>query len=455
MRFRTFVALSTVAALGAAPPHEAWSTTPTIWGTSPTAILGSFFERANSVLRAADPMRDLESPRRAIRGLVAEVFDFREAAAIALGPIWPSRTPQEQEEFIHLFADLLERGYIAVFSSKASLRGGGVTVQYLAESISGESASVPTRVLTRTGEELPVEYRLVRRDQRWTVRDVIVDGVSLVANYRAQFTRILGTSTFPDLMVRMRTAPDAPIFAAAARALAPAAPPGSSTPAAPASPVASTSESSAPDPAPNAQPDTPAPRSAGPAAPASPGLLATPAVATAKESASGGQPEPGKAPPAPAAPAKAAPVKPDARKADRPAVAGAAPAGKPNLPVVASAALAPKPERPAGDVANPGRQAPENAPGTTAVASAATSLMPAAKYWVQLGAFKTLEGAQILVSSLRPQTAIISTGPGPGAGSASLNRVRIGPFADHAQAQAKLRELDDRGYPGFIALTQD
>ena len=486
MRFRTLVALSIAAALGAILPPAAWSASSTVWSTSPTAILGSFFERANSVLRTADPARDLESPRRAIRGLVAEVFDFREAAAIALGPVWRSRTPQEQEEFIWLFADLLERGYIAAFSSKANMSGGGLTVHYLAESVSGESASVPTRVLTRTGEELPVEYRLARRGERWTVRDVIVDGVSLVANYRAQFTRILGTSTFPDLMVRMRSGPDTPIFATARRPPATAA-------AASTAEAASTSDSSAPDRGSKAQPDAASPESPRAIALPSPGPPVSPAAVAQKEStAGGGRPEVVKTPPVPPAAAKAEPAKTDAPKTDRaktepprkvtvradttkpdrPTAAGTTAATPPDRAAPAGTALAATSDRaaPAGTAlaATSDRAAPALAPKPDRPASApaalaakppappaTASLVPTSKYWVQLGAFQTLAAARLLASSLLPQTAVISNGPGPGAGAAILNRVRIGPFADHAQAAAKLRELDDRGYPGFIALTQD
>src|SRR5689334_9123131 len=154
---RPLVAVSLGIVLGVLPSSAAWA-------TSPTAVLGTFFERANAVLRSADPARGLEEPRHAIRLLIAEVFDFREAAAVALGPVWTSRTPREQDEFIQLFADLLERGYIAAFSSKARLVGG-ISVHYMAESVAGDAATVPTRVLTRAGDDLPVDYRLARRGE--------------------------------------------------------------------------------------------------------------------------------------------------------------------------------------------------------------------------------------------------------------------------------------------------
>ena len=180
------------------------------WAATPTATLRAFFERANAVLRSADPERGPDEPRRAIRALVNEVFDFREAAALALGPAWRSRTPGEQEEFVRLFADLLERGYVATLGSKVRA-AGGVTIDYQAESLEGDSAIVSTTLPTRSGGELPVEYRMIRRGEGWAVRDVVVEGVSLVVNYRAQFNRALRASSYADLVARMREdSPDAP-----------------------------------------------------------------------------------------------------------------------------------------------------------------------------------------------------------------------------------------------------
>src|SRR5262245_36228726 len=89
------------------------------WPAPPTAILGSFFERANAILRSADLTMGIEEPRRAIRTLARTIFDFHEAAALALGPAWTTRTATEQEEFVRLFTDLLERGYLAMIGSKA------------------------------------------------------------------------------------------------------------------------------------------------------------------------------------------------------------------------------------------------------------------------------------------------------------------------------------------------
>src|SRR5713101_3342517 len=170
---------------------------------SPTATLEAFFGRANTILVSVDAERGLEEPRQAIRDLVNEVFEFRGAGALVLGSVWLSRAPEDQDEFIHLFANVLERGFVAAISSKASL-AGGVRIQYLGESVAGDSATVATTILTRAGSALPVDYWLVWRGERWKVQDVVIDGVSLLANYRAQFKRVLAVHPYTELIARMR-----------------------------------------------------------------------------------------------------------------------------------------------------------------------------------------------------------------------------------------------------------
>jgi phospholipid transport system substrate-binding protein len=174
-----------------------------VWAMSPTGTLEAFFARINTVLRSVDRAQGFETPRQAIRDLVNELFDFRAAAAVALGSVWLSRVPEDQDAFTRLFATLLERGFIAMIGSKASV-AGGVHIRYLRESIDGESASVETTLLTRAGHELPVDYWMVRRGDRWKVRDVIVDGVSLVLNYRAQFAPVLAAYPYAGLVAKMQ-----------------------------------------------------------------------------------------------------------------------------------------------------------------------------------------------------------------------------------------------------------
>jgi phospholipid transport system substrate-binding protein len=182
---------------------------------SPTAVLEAFFEGTNAVLKTVDPFGDLEQPRQAVRELVYEVFDFQGASALALGSAWLSRTPDEQDEFVRLFAVFLERGFIGVIGAKASV-SDGVKIQYVDESIGDEWAGVATSLLTRNGQELTVDYWFVRRGDRWKVQDVVIDGVSLIANYRSQFTRVLAAYPYSEVLARLGgSRPDAPAMVAA------------------------------------------------------------------------------------------------------------------------------------------------------------------------------------------------------------------------------------------------
>ena len=182
---------------------------------SPTAVLEAFFERANAILKTVGPFGDLDQPRQAVRELLNEVFDFRGASTLALGPAWLSRTPDEQDEFVRLFTVFLERGFIGMIGAKASV-ADGVKIQYVDESIGDEWAGVATSLLTRSGQELPVDYWFARLGQRWKVQDVVIDGVSLIANYRSQFTRVLGAYPYAEVIARLGGGlPEAPAMVAA------------------------------------------------------------------------------------------------------------------------------------------------------------------------------------------------------------------------------------------------
>jgi phospholipid transport system substrate-binding protein len=138
--------------------------------------------------------------RTAVRRIANEIFDFGETARRSLGRHWQPRTPAERDEFVLLFSDLLERSYI----SKVELYGGE-KIQYLGDTTEGEQAKVQTKLLTKAGSEIPIEYRMHRKSDRWLVYDVIIEGVSLIANYRSQFNKIIQTTSYQELVRKMKT----------------------------------------------------------------------------------------------------------------------------------------------------------------------------------------------------------------------------------------------------------
>jgi phospholipid transport system substrate-binding protein len=138
--------------------------------------------------------------RVAVRKVAEDIFDFGETAKRSLGRHWAARTPQERDEFTKLFGDLLERSYI----SKIELYGGE-KIQYVGDRIEGDTAIVQSKLLTKSGGEVPIDYRMLRKGDRWLVYDVVIEGVSLVSNYRTQFNKIIQTSSYQDLVKKMKT----------------------------------------------------------------------------------------------------------------------------------------------------------------------------------------------------------------------------------------------------------
>jgi phospholipid transport system substrate-binding protein len=151
-----------------------------------------------------DPGLKAEADRRAaVRRIANDIFDFNEIARRSLARHWQPLTDRQREEFTALFSDLLERSYI----SKIELYGGEKIV-YASERIDGDTANVGTRIITKNGTEVPIDYRLLKKADRWLVYDVNIEGVSLVSNYRTQFNKIIQTASYDELVQKLRTKQD-------------------------------------------------------------------------------------------------------------------------------------------------------------------------------------------------------------------------------------------------------
>jgi phospholipid transport system substrate-binding protein len=137
--------------------------------------------------------------RAAIRKAAEEIFDIEEMSRRSLGRHWSALTADDQGEFVRLFADILDRAYLAKIVLYRVQRFAVV-----GDSIDRDHATVKTRIATRETGEIGVEYRLLRRQDRWMTYDIHVEGVSLLANYRSQFDRIFQSSGREGLFRRLR-----------------------------------------------------------------------------------------------------------------------------------------------------------------------------------------------------------------------------------------------------------
>ena len=175
------------------------------WAGIPTDQLKGAIDRVVKTLE--DPAYKGEGKglerRRAVRKIADDIFDFTEISRRALARHWQTLSEKQREEFVGLFADLLERSYI----SKIELYGGE-KIQYTNERVDGETATVATRIITKNGTDVPVDYRMHKKGDRWLVYDVNIEGVSLVSNYRTQFNKIIQTASYNDLVQKLKTKQD-------------------------------------------------------------------------------------------------------------------------------------------------------------------------------------------------------------------------------------------------------
>jgi phospholipid transport system substrate-binding protein len=158
-------------------------------------------EKAIRILK--DPQ--LQSPEKKneridrLREALNPIFDYDEMAKRSLGVHWRRRTPAEQEAFVKVFRDFLER----IYSDKIDFYGGE-KVLFGREIIDGDFAQVESTLVKPKGEEIAVAYKLRRTNGKWRVYDAVVENISIVNNYRSQFDRVISSSSYEELVKRLQ-----------------------------------------------------------------------------------------------------------------------------------------------------------------------------------------------------------------------------------------------------------
>jgi len=168
------------------------------WASSPTEQLRAYTDQVMKALE--NPTLTASTRLEAVRTVADQAFDVTETAKRALGLHWQQRTSAEQREFVQLFRDLLERGYLSRIGEY-----GGEQIKYLSEQIDGDHAIVRALIVTKKGTQVPVESRLLQKADRWLIYDVLVENVSLIASYRSQFDRVIRTTSYEELVRRLKS----------------------------------------------------------------------------------------------------------------------------------------------------------------------------------------------------------------------------------------------------------
>lgn len=149
----------------------------------------------NPALKAESKKKDR---RDQLRRAIFSRFDFTEMAKRSLGAQWRKLSPQEQDEFIRLFTDLLERAYLDQIEAYNDEK-----FVYAKETVDQDYAEVQSRIVTAKAE-YSLNYRLHLAGSEWKAYDVVVENISLVNNYRAQFSRIVTNQSYDELVRRMK-----------------------------------------------------------------------------------------------------------------------------------------------------------------------------------------------------------------------------------------------------------
>ena len=137
--------------------------------------------------------------RKALKAAIGSIFDYGEMARRSLGVHWKEITPAQQKEFVSLFETLLENSYAGKIEAYNQEK-----IVYEQETVDGDYAEVRSRVISAKRDEYSLDYRLLNKGGHWKVYDVVIEGVSLVSNYRSQFNRIITNQGYGELLKKLK-----------------------------------------------------------------------------------------------------------------------------------------------------------------------------------------------------------------------------------------------------------
>jgi phospholipid transport system substrate-binding protein len=168
------------------------------WADDPMSVVKTTVNQALEVLQ--DKSAPLAQRQDKLRQIVAQTFDFTEMAKSALGYHWKELTPAQQQEFTNAFIALIEDSYLSKINDYR-----GQVVNFLRVSNEGpQAAQVATDIVQPKGDPIHVNYRLLQEGSTWKIYDVTVDSISIIANYRNQFNRVMNSKGYDTLIADLK-----------------------------------------------------------------------------------------------------------------------------------------------------------------------------------------------------------------------------------------------------------
>ncbi len=167
---------------------------------SASAITDDLKTTIDAVIKiVTDPVykKDSVARREKLRELFGKRFNYKQMVIRSLAKSWDERTPEEREQFIDLFRQLLEKSYAGKLESYKDEK-----INYLGEQVKGQYALVKTEIV-RNDATIDVDYKLYNEDGEWRVYDFVIERVSMIRNYRSQFTKIIRKDSYSGLVAKL------------------------------------------------------------------------------------------------------------------------------------------------------------------------------------------------------------------------------------------------------------
>jgi len=185
-----------------------WSVALVVPGKAAASVTDEIRKTVDEVVRIVSD-KEMKMPssekkrRQELKAAIGRIFDYGEMAKRSLATHWKDRSPAERQEFVKLFETLLENSYASKIESYDREK-----IVYDKETNEGGYAEVKSRVITPKRDEYSLDYRLIMEGGRWMVYDVVIEGVSLISNYRTQFNRIITGQGYGELVRKLRAKSD-------------------------------------------------------------------------------------------------------------------------------------------------------------------------------------------------------------------------------------------------------
>ena len=166
-------------------------------GTEITSELKKTIDKVIEIVSDPAMKKNPSLRREKLRETIGVRFNYRQMVMRSLAKNYKDRSEKEREEFTSLFKKLLENSYASKIENYQD-----ETIKYVKEQVKGKYALVNTEIIRKDGT-INVDYKLINEDGKWTVYDFVIEEVSLIRNYRSQFSKIIKTESYGALVSKL------------------------------------------------------------------------------------------------------------------------------------------------------------------------------------------------------------------------------------------------------------